>query len=285
MNLRRVETYDRFHRHIAAWADREIDSLMVVGEPGNGKSHAYQSALGNRTYHRFGGRQSPLHVYNTLCDLPHVPVVLDDISALLRDDNFRDMLKALCETGDRVIRWGTTTSKLDGRSTSFTCTAPVLIVLNKIPGRDPDVAAILDRCDAIEFTPTKLEVITRMREIFPDDGGLIELLAELPAMPSFRTLIKARAWERSTHLNLAQELLSECGVPPAVAQLAEIIATCPENEWCSRYMADTGLTERTYRRHKALALQLAECRASANACPNVRDQPVTTAIENGGDEQ
>lgn len=182
------------------------------------------------------------------------------------------MLKGLCETGRRVIRWGTTTSKLEGRPQSFVCTAPTLIVLNKLPTRDPDVAAILDRCDAVEFDPTKAEVIARMREVFPDDNELVDQIAELPALPSLRTLVKARQWKKSKHLNLDEELLAECGVPEAVAHLARIIQTVPKSKWCERYRSETGLTERTYRRHRALALQLVACHASPDPCPNVRPE-------------
>lgn len=268
--MRTIKTYERFHRHFAAFFDREIHCLLALGRGGIGKSHAYKTGLGNRPYHLFGGRQSPLQVYTTLYDAPNLPVVLDDISALLRDDNFRDMLKALCETGRRVVRWGTTTPKLEGRAQSFICTSPVLIILNKMPARDPDLEAILDRVDAIRFEPTKAEVINRMREIFPENEDLIDLLAELPTMPSLRTLVKARCWQTSKHLNLLEELLAECGVPEPVAQLAQIMESSPEQEWCDRYVAETGRTERSYRRDKRLARQLIECRASGNGCPDVR---------------
>jgi hypothetical protein len=167
------------------------------------------------------------------------------------------------------VRWGTTTSKLEGRATSFVCTAPVLIVMNKLPHRDPDVLAILDRCDAIFFKPTKREVIARMRAIFPENEDLVDLVAELPAMPSLRTLVKARRWQKSRHLNLIEELLAECCVPAAVAQLAQIMEALPEQDWCDQYIAATGLTDRTYRRHKQLARQLVEWGESQNPCPNV----------------
>jgi hypothetical protein len=268
--IRKVDKYERFHRHLAAWVDGEMTCLLVLGPPGTGKSFGYRTALGNRPYHVFGGRQSPLHVYINLYDDPYRPVVLDDISSLLRDATFRDMLKGLCDTGPRVVRWGTTTSKLEGRATSFACICPVLIVLNKMPARDPDLEAILDRVDAIRFEPTKAEIIARMHELWPEEGELIDLLTELPAMPSLRTLDKARRWKRSAHLNLIEELLGECGVPPPVAQLAQIMEALPERAWCDEYVAATGLTDRTYRRHKQLALQLVECRASQNGCPNVR---------------
>jgi hypothetical protein len=262
--IRKVETYERFHRHLASWVDGEVPCLLVLGPPGTGKSCGYRSALGNRLYHPFGGRQSPLHVYMTLHDDPQRPVVLDDISSLLRDDLFRDLLKGLTDTGPRVIRWGTTTPRLQGRPTSFTCTCPVLMVLNKMPARDPDLEAILDRVDAIRFEPFKREIIDRMYELWPADEDLIELLAELPAMPSLRTIEKARRWKNSSHLNLIEELLAECGVPEPVARLAQIVDSYPEEQWRDQYVTATGLTDRSYRRHKGIAEQLVACRRRPN---------------------
>lgn len=270
LEIRKVTTYDRFHRHIAAWVDREIENLLVLGPGGTGKSFAYKSGLGNRPYHAFGGRLTPLQMYLALHDRPDIPVVLDDISALLKQDDFRDLLKGLLETGRRVVRWGTTTPKLEGRPTQFVCTSSVLIVLNQVPRRDPDLEAILDRCDAIEFVPTKREVIAHMREVFPRAGDLIDLLAGLPVLPSLRTLIKAKQWQSSRHLDLVEELTAECGVPPAVATMITIMERFPESAWCKEYVRQTGLTDRTYRRNKRHAEQILECRRTAKRCPDVR---------------
>jgi len=261
--MRTIETYERFHRHIRAWAAGEVDCLLVAGTPGTGKSHSYQGVLGNRHYHQFSARKSPLRVYCDLYDDPTLPVIFDDISALFKDDNFVDMLKSLCETDRKIIRWGTTTSKLDGRKCSFVCTSPVLIVLNKIPDRNPDVKAVLDRCDGIRFKPTKAEIIARMREIFPNDGYLIDIMSELPVLPTLRTLVKARRWAQSEHLDLLEELFGECGVPEPIRDLIEIMRAHPEPEWCGRYLSKTGLTDRTYRRHKVLACEVLACGGSS----------------------
>lgn len=274
--------YARFYAHYRAWNDGEINLLVVIGDAGVGKSCGYRDVLGSRPYHRLGGRQTPLHVYVTLYDAPDLPVVLDDISSLLRDPNFRDMLKSLCDKDPRVLHWGSTTSKLEGRAPTFVCTSPVLIVMNELPPNDPDVKAILDRCDAIRFRPTKAEVIMRMRQLsFSSDGDLIELLNVLPVMPSLRLLDKARRWRASKHLNLVEKLLAECGAKPEVAQLIQIMETFPEREWCQRFIAQTGMTDRTYRRHKQLAEQLLTCRKSPRACPNVHATPPESVLTDG----
>lgn len=117
--LRKVSTYDRLHRHVRAWAEREIDGLVVLGRPGTGKSHAFRDALSEQSHHLFSTRKTPIQVYIELHDDPDCPVVFDDVSALLRDNNFLDMLKNLCDTGTRTIRWGTSTPLLQGRANEF----------------------------------------------------------------------------------------------------------------------------------------------------------------------
>ncbi len=114
-------------------------------------------------------------------------MVFDDVSSLLRDKTFLDLLKSLCERGVATLRWGTDTPKLGGRPKSFQCNAPVLILLNRIPARNPDLLAVMDRCHNFEFKPSKSQVIAYRREYFPADGELIDLLADLPVMPSVRT--------------------------------------------------------------------------------------------------
>ena len=81
-------------------------------------------------------------------------------------------------------------------------------------------------------------------------------------IPTLRTLVKARRWQRSKHLNLVEELFAECGVPQPVATLVNIMESMPEGEWCSAYLTATKLTDRTYRRHRLLAEQIVACRRS-----------------------
>ena len=127
--------------------------------------------LEGQPHHFFSARQTPIQVYRVLCRNPDWPVVFDDVSALLRDNNFVGMLKNLCEDSVKTLRWGTTTASREDLPTSFQCTSPVLILVNQIPLKNADVAAVLDRCDNITFAPTKSQVIAYMREYFPGRRG------------------------------------------------------------------------------------------------------------------
>ena len=268
--MKKIKTYQRFFAFLLAWLDRSIESLVVVGTPGVGKSWAARELLKGRPHHWLSARHTPLQVYNQLCDNPDWPVVFDDVSGMMRDSNFVDMFKNLCEDGVATVRWGSPAAKLEGRPTSFQCTSPVLILLNKMPCADPDVVAVLDRCHNIEFKPVKSEVIAYMRENFPDDGELIDLLADLAVMPSVRTLIKARQWARSEYLDLHGELPAECGVPEGVAVLIEIMERFPKAEWRDRYMKATGQTDRQFRRNRRAAAEVLACRGTGDGGPNVR---------------
>ena len=49
------------------------------------------------------------------------PIDLDAISALQKDDSFRDLLKSICETGKRVVYWAATAATgLSSRASSST---------------------------------------------------------------------------------------------------------------------------------------------------------------------
>lgn len=287
--MRRITTYDRLHRHVQAWKMGEIGHLVIMGEPGLGKSWAVKTAIDGQPHHWFSARQSPIEVYCHLHDQPDLMAVFDDVTSLLREDNFVDMLKNLCEDGIKTLRWGTKTEKLEGRARSFECESRVLILLNRLPEKNPDVRAVLDRHHVVLFNPSKTEVIAYMRQHFPEDSHLINLLATLPCFPSVRTLIRARELARSTCLDLHQELLAESGVRDGIAMLIQIMETYPETEWCRRYIDTTGTTDRTYRRDKILADQILECRKSVWACPGVRvetsvhdvNTPALPAVDGG----
>jgi hypothetical protein len=78
----------------------------------------------------------------------------------------------------------------------------------------------------------------------------------MPVVPSLRTYEKAKAWKKSRHLDLKQELFAECGVCEHVQILIEIITTEPKERHLELYMHRTGCSRRDYFNQLPLARQL-----------------------------
>lgn len=283
--MRDIDNYDRFHKHIRAWAKREISNLIVLGEPGFGKSWAVETVLEAQPHHWFSAKVSPLFVYRELCDHPNWPVVFDDVGSTLRTAEFVDMFKNLCEDGVSTLRWATTTKLLEDRPNSFRCSSPVIVLLNRLPEKNADVQAILDRCDGINFVPTKAQVIAYMMTYFPEDTEIINLLAQLPVTASMRALKLARQWSSSTEVSMNVELLSEFGAPEGVVAVLDIMAKYPKKEWCRRFVETTPWGERTYQRHKLIADDFLNARKFPDACRIVRLKPVQPSKPDDDDRQ
>lgn len=272
--MRQITTYERLDRHIKSWANGSLPYLCVTGKGGLGKTHAYETALGDRPHHLFRGRVSGFQMFTDVRQHPDWPIVFDDVRRLMTDPEAVDMMKQLAETKPhRTIRWKTN-AITDGNK-EFVCTGNVLVVLNSVPKNNADVEAILDRFDVIEFAPTKPEVIDQMR-LFAADQADVDLLAGLPATPSLRTLIKFEQWKLS-EVNAEEELLAECGVSEDVVRVMNIMERFPKSEWIRNYQDLTGknyeAAKRDWARKKGVAAQLLEAGTKAGTPPPCPDVP------------
>ncbi|MCK4626649.1 MAG: ATP-binding protein [Phycisphaerae bacterium] len=258
--MREVTTYERLERHIDSWVTGEIPFLGIVGPPGTGKTHAYESLDGPR--HVFRGRTSAITMFESISERPDDPIILDDIRKLLRDADCLDLLKQLCDTRRiRTVRWHTRALAEEDRQ--FVCSSKVLVVLNWVPKSDSDVEAILDRFDVIRFEPTKSEIIARMR-LFAEDQRDVDIIANAPIMPSLRTLVHFQQWKAAPRLNEIEELYSECGMPENIRQMVEVLETTPKGQWIKAYQRLSGkkyeAAKRDWSRHYPVAQQLMDAR-------------------------
>jgi len=268
--VRTIKTYDLFERNIRSWVKNYIFMMLVTGPPGVGKTRIYQQIISevqeeNRKksgcavplYHQLTGRMSAFECFRELRDDPRSLIIFDDLSGILGDRHFVSLLQQLCETRSiRDVRWNTGTHMLKDEEKFFSCTSRVLVVLNELPRHNDGVLAVLDRLDGINFVPSKREIITRMRRIWPDHGKLVDLMANLSAMPSLRTMTKLIDWERSPYLDAGEALMAECGVLEPIQHLVRIMTNEPKAQWFARYHQATGKGDRSYRRHKQIAEEL-----------------------------
>ena len=256
--MRKIETYDRLNGHLQSWYEGIIPFLVVRGKPGLGKSYFYEDLLETDTYHLFKGRTTPIEIFKAVYDEPEKRIVFDDVGSLMKDPTCVELMKSLCDTRkQRKVQWNTATDRLEGREHEFYTSAPVLVMCNDCMVSNPDIQAVIDRADAIEFDPPKAEIIRKLRT-YAEDEEIVCLLEEMPVLPSLRTYEKALAWKKSPYLDLKEELLAECGVPQEVQILTEIIHNEPDKKrWCQLYMERTNRQQRDYYNKLSLAMQLA----------------------------
>ena len=256
--MRIIDNYERMMNHLLAWHEGHIPFLAVIGKPGTGKSKGYEDLLNGQPYNLFKGRTTALQIYLNVYDQRDCPIVFDDVGQLLRNHDCVELMKSLCDSRpQRKVQWNTTTDKLKERDKEFTTSAPVLVVCNPGHSGNEDVKAVLDRADVIEFDPPKKEIIAKLKT-YATDSEIVELMETLPVLPSLRTYEKALAWKKSPHLDMREELLSECGVQPEVQTLLHIYRTVPERERCQAYMERTGRSQRDYYNKLPFVMELVE---------------------------
>ena len=122
LDQRITETYATLDKLVEAVAsDANINSLIVSGAPGFGKSYEVNKVLNKLNGGEFGfvfhrGYLRATHLYRLLWEnrLPGQTVVLDDVDTIFSDETSLNMLKAALELKDcRTIGWGSEKEFID----------------------------------------------------------------------------------------------------------------------------------------------------------------------------
>ena len=115
------ETYNSLYKLVGAVANNNVNSLIVAGAPGLGKSHDTNAALLNINGGEYGyvfhrGYIRATHLFRLLWEnrLPGQTIVLDDVDAIFNDETALNILKAALELKDsRTIGWGSEKEFID----------------------------------------------------------------------------------------------------------------------------------------------------------------------------
>lgn len=163
-----VTTYSQAEEYITAFAQGNINLLLIEGTGGTGKTVTTTKVLeklGVR-FRMIAGHITPLDFYKTLYRYRAGYVfVLDDIDALLKNPIHTSLLKQLCDTkAQKQIQYHTTSSKIEDVPDHFTIDAPIVILANRISKMSDDIQALFTRGIHIQFCPTPYEVVTRAKQ-------------------------------------------------------------------------------------------------------------------------
>jgi hypothetical protein len=207
----RVPTYTELERYVRAFAEGHLNLLMVLGNPGVGKSRSVRQVLAGPVCW-IGGQATAFGIFLEAYRHRHEPMVLDDVDALHADRNGIRLLKALCQTEKRkTLSWLTKSSASAGVPQRFTTTSRVVLIGNEWKTLNADVAALEDRGHMLLFEPTALEVHRQAARWFWDQE-IFDLVADylhLIERPSLRAY--TQAWElKCAGLDWRQAVLSRC---------------------------------------------------------------------------
>lgn len=197
----RVATYEDMHRFAKALAEGDLNLLIVMGDPGLGKSQIVRQAVGPDVCW-IEGNASAFGIYVELFRHRDELVIFDDVDGLVKDPAAVRLLKALCQTDpEKTIRWQKAATALgrEGVPGAFTTTSNAAIIANDWDTVNANVGAVEDRGHVVAFEPDALEVHRYVSTWF-DDEEVFDFIGErlhLVEKPSARHYVTARELKRA----------------------------------------------------------------------------------------
>lgn len=180
-------------------AQREMKSMMVVGEGGLGKSYTVMAQLAKNGLREFSvhsedfeigssmnegamkksyvvvkGYSTPKGLFRTLYENRNRLVVFDDCDSILRDDVASNLLKAALDSYDkRIVTWNAESFGESDLPKSFEFTGAVIFISNMPMHKVPQ--PIISRSAPADVSMTRVEIISRMRQIVTEGEFMSEV--------------------------------------------------------------------------------------------------------------
>lgn len=245
----RVASYKDLDRYASAFGEGHLNLLVLLGDPGIGKSRAVRAALSGDVCW-IDGNASPFGIYRAAYEHRDQPIVLDDVDGLYKDRNGVRLLKALCQTEPtKALSWQTNAADLNHIPRHFTTTSSVALIANDWRTLNADVAALEDRAHIVVFEPSPIEVHRQAATFFWDQEVFDFVAANLHLTDrhSLRTYILA--FERKTAgLDWKTAVLSRCldGTALLVARLRCDATYQTEEERVRAFVESGGGCRATY---------------------------------------
>lgn len=231
-NALQIITFDEFTHFVRQFLAGLIRFLMIVGGPGIAKSQSVHRAVGNRAHLYLGTHATPFGMYHQIFEHRGMPIIIDDLDHLYRDQASVRLLKSLCNT-DLVKRlcWPSRHPDIVRGKVpdSFTTTSPVCLIANEWRTVNANVQAIEDRAIIVHFTPSAGEIHVKVREWF-DDAEVYDFIEEhLPYITrhSMRHYLKGTQLRQANPERWKDQLLKIMGLDEKVKAIRQLI-TAPD---------------------------------------------------------
>lgn len=215
-----VTTYKELKEYFEMFRRQNCDLLIVRSKAGYGKTSSLRAVMSDEDYIFINTHSTPLSTFKSLWDKRDRPVVFDDIDAIMSSPIMVSMLKALADTSPiKELHYNSTTSLLGEAPEKFTTASNVCILLNEFDAKNKSLAPLLDRGFFVEFTPSRKEIVKRIKEIAKSQSSadyqvcvqFIEEHRDQINNLSLRTYSKAVQLYRDNPSNWKQRFLAMIG--------------------------------------------------------------------------
>jgi len=273
-----MKQHDLLQSYIGTLVKSDIDSLVIRGNGGIGKTHTIVhtlSAMGfkrNKHYVLITGHVTPLQLYHVIgrsatLESPRI-LIFDDVDSIIQSKTSIALLKAaLWEIeGKRLVSYHSSTSKLEGPMT-VEFKGKVIIVLNNIKQENAFGKPLLDRGIMYDMILQPSEVIQYVETILPKLDTKLKL-AERKAVwehvkrfadnPSFsiRSLLRAMEFYRLDKKNWLTQYVYTLNLTleqKILYSVREEFKTPKQQE--TAWMGRTGMSRASYHRTKSTLKQ------------------------------
>ncbi len=227
-NALQVSTFDEFTHFVRQFAANLIRFLMIVGGPGIAKSQSVRRSVGNRPHLFLETHATAFGMYHKIYEHRGMPIIIDDLDHLYRDQASVRLLKSLCNT-DPVKRlcWPSRHPDIVSGEVpaSFTTSSPVCLIANEWNTANANVGAIEDRAIVVQFTPSVGEVHVKVREWFDDEEVYDFIEEHLPYItrPSMRHYLKGKELRQACPDRWKELLLTTMGLNEKIKAIRQLI--------------------------------------------------------------
>jgi hypothetical protein len=269
----RISTYAELARQAQAFAQGHFALLIVLGNPGVGKTRCFRGALDDDLGDNvcwIDGNASPYGMYCAAYEYRNQPLVLDDVDGLYSDRNAVRLLKCLCQSDPlKTVSWRTqTTARGGGIPSTFSTTSRVLILANEWKSLNANVSALEDRAHIIIFEPAAAEVHRYACTWFLDQEILDFIGARLHLIqrPSLRMYSQAQE-SKAAGLDWKDEFFGRAlaGTALVVALLRDDASFATEEDRVRAFVASGAGCRATYFNY---AQKLRPSGVAVVPCPN-----------------
>jgi len=225
----KITTYKELYDFVHAFKQKRLTFLILISDPGLGKSYVVQEATIEEGPLWISGMISPLKLYLELLERnnedPNFLVVFDDVITLFQEKRNIALLLQLCDSrGERVVRYASTTPILRGIEKEFVTKAKVIMLYNELKPENPILKALYSRAHLLNFAPSNTEILNNLRTWATDK----EILDFIKAFVPFSKSLSLRAYKRAKELkdsglNWKRELINELEVNPKLFEVHKLL--------------------------------------------------------------